>query len=1107
MSLTWITAQSDIANLVVGLPVSIEVQALNTANDGATLSYQLIGGSLPPGMTLSSSGVISGTPTYSTPSDNYFLSRTYNFIIRVRSSDGATPIDGAFSIYLTNRVNSDFTWITPAGNLGTVPSGEFYKLPLQVTETLANTAVTFSFLSGQLPPGMQVASSGYLQGVPTLSNATSVNKSETYDFSIRATNSVGHVRDQSFSLNVTNVYGPIIQPTTGLVTSLGTVFDGTYYSQQLTVNELNANVNITWSNIGVLPPGITLSSTGVLNGYIQPAYIVGAFGPAGFDGDQAAAGGSGAILQYAEYDDSPYDFNQVSQSVSYSFTIQAYDGANYDLQEYTLNVVSRSGYTADNLNVTVDNTNLTIDIENEYIPVLLNANVTVLPEGRAGSNYAYQFQGYDFNGDTIIYSLSSTTGTFDAQVTNVDDGFDYGGTGTEGSGTEDKNPVDEGRGGVGYSSYNSGQSSTTNLPGLTLDAATGWLYGKLNPQSSAYAAYEFGVVLSKTAGNVVYSSNPVYFTLPVLGSINDTITWITLTDLGTINNGQVSELTIVANSLDNKTLVYSLVDQANVAVRLPQGLELLPSGEISGRVSFEAFSIDDYTTTFDGGALTIDRTYKFTAQAVSTDGSISSRQAFSLTLDIVDIEPYDNLYLRALPKPAQRQTWNSIVSNTEIFVPDLIYRPDDPWFGVTKNIDMLFLPGLNPKDLATYANAIMQNHYTKTYQFGDIATAVVLNENYAVKYEVVYVNVIDPELNSSGNGPGLEINLTDRIANPYIDANGNQFQIVYPNTSQDMITRLVDGVGYYDQSSLPPWMTSNQLGTTSGTFSTPLGFTRAVVLAYTKPNASKLIAYRLNNSGVNFGTIEFTVDRYLLDDYYTTNFDTTTDTYISGRETTFDSLPNLNVGAIVAKVDYAVTVPFDQINGRPYSYIVAAGGIDGVPDFQAGDTLIFAKQENFLNPGPFDGWVNYTDAFIGDNTATGSNGYSSEGFDEYSLIPGFLEKAQGASSVNRRGGVWQINISADNIVTLSPILEILPNQKVQVLFGNTYGGAILYYDQTLSPGQTVPFYNVFKFSTGFVVEPTTFNGHSTRFFSYRDSYYTPNSNDKYVKFPQYGVFN
>ena len=106
----------------------------------------------------------------------------------------------------------------------------------------------------------------------------------------------------------------------------------------------------------------------------------------------------------------------------------------------------------------------------------------------------------------------------------------------------------------------------------------------------------------------------------------------------------------------------------------------------------------------------------------------------------------------------------------------------------------------------------------------------------------MYINVVDPELNSAGLGPPVELNLTSTIANPYVDSAGNEYKIVYPNSSTDMIDRLVSGVGYYDQSSLPAWMTSNQPDSSNpGMFSTPIGFTRAVVLAYTNPGASKLI--------------------------------------------------------------------------------------------------------------------------------------------------------------------------------------------------------------------------------------------------------------------------
>lgn len=1080
--LIWITPQGSIANLGIGVPTSVEVQAFDSANNGATITYQVIGGSLPPGMVLSSSGIISGTPTYSEPSNNYFTTLTYNFIIRASSSNGTTPIDGNFNLILTNTVNSDFIWITPAGSLGTVPNGEFYQLPLQVQQLQANVTTTFSFVSGELPPGMQVVAAGYLQGVPTLTNSVTVNNSETFRFTLRATSSLGHVRDQAFYISITNVYGPIIEPST---TNLGSVFDGSYYSQQLTVAELNPDVNIVWSNIGNLPAGVTLSNTGLLSGYIQPLQLTGAWGNQGYDNNTTT---EGPVTLPQEYDYAPYDFNNINQTLSYSFTIQAYDGANYDLQQYVLTVVGRNDYTTDNGNITVDNSYLTTDAINEYIPVILNANVTVLPTGRVGAYYAYKFNGYDFQGDTITYSLSSTGGTFDAYVLDVDAGFDYNGL-------------------VGFDSYSSNSVSTTNLPGLLLDPVSGWLYGKLTGQAAAVQNYTFGVQVSKTSNAVVYSSTPIYFTLPVIGDVNNIIQWISPANLGTINNGSISEFVIEAKSIENKPLVYSLVDAPNVPIRLPQGLELLPSGEISGRVTFEAFSVDDYATTFDGNKLTCDRTYNFTVMVSTTDGSATATQEFTLMLNVVDQEPYDNLYLRAMPAWDQQQIFNSVITNTEIFPTDLIYRADDPWFGIAKNIEMLFLPGLKPSDLNTYANAIIENHYTKTYTFGDINSAVVLDENFNVKYEVVYINVIDPELNSSGNGPAPEINLTNTIANPYVDASGNEFKIVYPNSSQNMIDRLVAGVGYYDQSSLPEWMTSNQPGASAGIFSVPLGFTRAVVLAYTVPGAGKLIAYRLQNSGINFNNIEFTVDRYFLDDFYTSNFNTTTDTYNSGRETTFDASPTLNIGTITATVSYAVSTAFSEINGRSVDYINAAGGLDGIKNFENGDTLIFAQQEGFPGSLPYDGWVDYTDAWIGDSILTAqTEGYDSESYDTYTLVPGFLEKAVGTSTVNERGGIWQINI-VDNIVNLVFVQEIETNQRLRVSFGQTYGGAIMYYNPDLIIGHTVPYYTIYKLQTNSLPVRTTFNGDTTKFFSGRDTYYTPGSNDKYVKFPQYGVFN
>lgn len=1167
--LSWVTPKGNIASLLVGVPASLELIASDDTHNGATLTYTVIGGTLPDGTTLTTvdtrpSGsivpqciaVISGTPTSSLLVGGTLSKQTFNFVIRVTSSNAnVSPIDEAFSISLSNIVNNNFSWVTKAGSLGTVPNGEFYSLQL-LAETNTGAPITYSFVSGELPSGMQLLSTGYLQGVPEFLNPVVVDQNQTYRFSVRASTG-NNIIDRSFSVTITNVYGPVIEPSSTL---LGQYFDGTYYNQQLTVFELNPAVQIQWSvKTGQLPKGISLTSTGLLYGYIEPLELIGAFGPSGYDGTNTAQIGATATMsnctisgttltvgsfsgsiqqqmyltgngvaagtyivaslgsnrytvtpsqilssntsitgtvlnanQQQEFDLGPYDFNELSQNVSYSFTIQAYDGANYDTQDYIINIVSRVGYTADSTNA-INNTYLTTDATNIYLPIIKNGHITTLPAGRQGSYYSYKFDGFDFNNDPVTYSISNTTGCFDTYVTGVDLGFDN----------------------LPFDSFNSDASYSINLPGISLDAGTGWLYGNITPQASAIANYTFGVVANKVQANVKYSSNPIYFTLPVLGDVNNTVSWITSSDLGAIDNGSVSELYVEAFSPIGADITYFIYDKPGVQASLPQGLNFLPSGKISGRVSFETFTIDNYGTTLDGTKTTIDKTFNFTIVAQTANGSASIAREFKLVLNIIDPIPYENLYLAAMPAFDQRRTYNSIISNTDIFDPNVIYRAEDPWFGVQEKMQMLFLSGLRAGTLDEYENAIIENHWTKKYNFGDVKTATVLDEFYKPKYEVVYIEVKDPGENAMGKGPAQTVDLTHTINNPYIDATGNQYKIVHPNSSENMIAQLEAGIGYTDQSSLPPWMTSNQPNPSSkSTFLPPLGYTKAVVVAYTIPGAAKLIAYRLKNAGLNFSSIDFTVDRYEVDDYYTANFDSFTGAYIKGKETTFDALPRNNVGNIVSQVDYAVTVPFSEINGRPVSYINSVyGGIDGVTGFQDGDTLIFSKQENFSISAPYDGWVNYSDAYIGDDITTGTfEGFGGElgqspPYDMYSVIPGYLEFIQGTSTVNQRGGVWKINI-INGTVSLSFVTQVQTNDRIQVLRGKSLAGAILYYNKNYisNSGYSVPFYSVYVITYGTIRSATTFNAGTTKFFSNRDQYYTPGSEDKYLKFPQYGVF-
>jgi len=335
-NLSWATPTGSIANFAIGNPSTVTLLLADTKNTGTTFTFTKIYGDLPPGLALdSSTGTISGTPVYASASNNYFTTLTYEFIIRALGTDGRS-IDGNFSIIITNTVNQDFYWVTPAGNLGTVPNGQFYALTLQA-ESSNNRGVTYSLVSGDLPPGMQLVShqvdktvtvaqvvasatlrisnlqtitigdyvfgtgipndtrvigfdatartvtlsasttlpvpkdtiikfysSGLLQGVPTLLESVAVNESLTYRFTIRATDSLNHINDRAFSLNITNISGPVIEPQTEL---LGSVFDGTYYSQQLSVTTLHPEAQIEWSIVeGEFPAGLSLDQNGLISG-------------------------------------------------------------------------------------------------------------------------------------------------------------------------------------------------------------------------------------------------------------------------------------------------------------------------------------------------------------------------------------------------------------------------------------------------------------------------------------------------------------------------------------------------------------------------------------------------------------------------------------------------------------------------------------------------------------------------------------------------------------------------------------------------------------------------------------------------------------------------
>jgi len=511
-----------------------------------------------------------------------------------------------------------------------------------------------------------------------------------------------------------------------------------------------------------------------------------------------------------------------------------------------------------------------------------------------------------------------------------------------------------------------------DLPaGLSLNTQSGWLTGYMPTQTVSQVDYDFEILAYK-ANDPTYE-DAKFFTLTVLGDLNNRIDWITPSDLGTIDTGKVSDLFVYATSSLGKTLYYELA--TNSYQRLPQGLIVTLNGLISGRVSFEVFSLDQSNITLDGESTTFDFTYTFTVTARDNATTISANRTFTLKIRQFDKIPYENLYLKAQPSRNQRAEFEKIVNDRSIFPLDKIYRKEDPWFGLSKDIRTLFLAGLSPSTLTDYVQAASKNHFKKRLTFGDVKTAQVLDDNFNVKYEVVYLEIFDE--NSIANGDGPADTQYPKIDNPYYDKDGNAYTIAYPNAFEDMGNAIVSSITYQDKGVLPDWMTSVQPN------GRQLGFVYAAVLAYTMPGESALISYRLKERNFNFNTIDFTVDRYQLDNIYTTNYDISANAFVISRETTFDRYPKLNSTLNFATtVDYAVSVSYEDLNDRYVQDIKDAGGMDGIKNFKDGDTLVFAKQE-YTAPGSTaadynQGWSNVIVLWDNVGWAAGS---STDGYD------------------------------------------------------------------------------------------------------------------------------
>ena len=796
-------------------------------------------------------------------------------------------------------------WNTPAGSLGTLTERVIVDIPLSAS---GSGTVTYSLISGNLPRGLRL-NHGSIQGSPV-----EVKKFTTSRFVIRASDGID-LEDRTFSMSVDGEDVPQWVTREGfLKVGLGQsyfILDNAYVNYQLeaTDTDLTAGDELEFymlPNGGELPPGLSLSKTGVLSGFTDPifsieynasltgAYDSGAFDVTPLDAVEAMSNGFDSYL----YDNVTFDYSESSRtprrlSRIYSFIVAITDGANVATRLFKIYVVTEEFLKADNSLLQVDTNIFTSDSSSDRTPIWITDSN--LGRFRANNYVTIYLDVYDppTLAGTITYFLLPV---------NPDDSS----TSALPPGMELDSITGEIAGRVPYQARVSKTYKFTmmavNFP-TTLSTQTYTLVGDWNASVSyqvndAVRYLGFIYVCTVAHRNVVPTDTNFWilgvstavktFTVEIVGEIESGIEWISDSDRGTIKPNQPSQLFVKAESL----LYGGHVVYEFVSGRLPPGLSFLPTGDIEGKVKQFAddtgpgltrffdqdSSLVDSTgsrtfgTTFDGDTTSFDKKFTFSIKAKDSANFSELVKSFSVTVVSDTTKTFANLYVKAFQTKEKRLEWFNFITDATIFTPSNIYRYGDTNFGIQTEIKMLVFAGIESLEAVKYVQAMSRNHYRKRLLFGDLKVAVAKDlVTQETIYEVIYVEIVD-DLEKNGTSIVQTVDLSDRIESKVLisyDAikvdsdipfvSDSDHQRVFPNSIKNMRGR-VRNVGERDREFLPLWMRSIQ-----DTSNYETGFVKALTLCYTKPGQSAEIMAKIKANGFDFKSINFTADRYLID--------------------------------------------------------------------------------------------------------------------------------------------------------------------------------------------------------------------------------------------------
>ena len=772
--------------------------------------------------------------------------------------------------------------------------------------------INYSVISGKLPPGLRIVNNT-IQGSPF-----EVPRTSDFKFVVRASN-VTDLADRTFFWTIEGSDQPVWQTAAGSLpvgpNNVYYILDSSYIDFQLLATDTDtaAGQQLKYfiaSNEGTLPPGLVLTDSGRIAGWIQPALVIPAaagngyfdtavYDTVAFDFGYRSSNGYDSYI----YDTAIFDFSTASLSPkklnrNYEFIVTITDGDTEVKRKFKIYVVGDDYFRADNTITTAGSGSFMVDVTYVRAPIWVTpANLGV----RRANNYqTIRLDTYeDLDLGPIVYSLDTVNPDLSASVLP---------------------------------------------PGMQFDQGTAEVFGVVPYQPAITKTYRFTVSATRLSDRSETATSKRTFTVQVLGEVESVMGWVSGSNLGNIEANLISNLSVVAST----TITDSVILYVKTEGALPPGLTLALDGEIVGKVTqfgdsvqyqglwtalrnyninnvvlrsgiyykaimssvsatFNAshWIVHTFTNqgivTFDGsnfsldaGTTTFDREYLFTINARDILGYSAISRTFTLTVVTPNNRLYSNITARPYLKLDQREMFKTFIRNTSVFDATAIYRPGDSNFGIQNDLKMSVYAGIETKTAAQVVSVVGQNHRKKRFKLGDIKLAQAkIPATNTVVYEVIYIDVIDPleignktldlavagsidpmmatvdQTNIYFNGP---FNTSERFwgrPQPYsVTADRSD---VYPDgefrgpASISLWRKRIDQLGLHDRNYMPLWMRTVQDGSVQ-----ELGFVSAIPLCFCKVNRGADILlniknYLKNNTDFSFNKIDYTIDRYTID--------------------------------------------------------------------------------------------------------------------------------------------------------------------------------------------------------------------------------------------------